>query len=131
MCLLFYSKFRERTKNMSFSCLFCDCKFSTDIWSKLRKWILEKTGYKIDFTKENILFGFTGLNNKALNCLLLIVKQTLYNTKLQNKVPYFPPFKLAIINYYKNEKYIAEAKCTFENFRRKWLSLQSLFCNEI
>ena len=27
ICLLFDSKFGERTKNMSFSCLFCDCKF--------------------------------------------------------------------------------------------------------
>ena len=105
---------------------FCDCKFSINIWSELEKWILTNTGYKINFTKENILFGFQGANNKAMNCLTFIVKRTLYNNKLQNKVPYFPQVKISLINYYKKEKYIAETNCLYGNFQKKWTSLKRL-----
>ena len=76
---------------------FCDCKFSINIWSELENWILTNTGYKINVTKENILFGFQGANNKARNCLSFIVQRTLYKNKLQNEVPYFPQVKISLI----------------------------------
>ena len=95
--------------------LFAIFTFSIDIWSKLQKWILDKTSNKINFTSENILFGFTGSNNKDLNCILLVAKQTLYNTKLQNKVPYLPPWSSAIMNY-KNEKIYSRSKMYFRKF---------------
>ena len=106
---------------------FCDCPFSKKIWSELEKWILAKTGYGIAFTKNNIMFGFQGSNNKAMNCLSFIVKRTLYSNKLQNKVPCFPYFKSSIINYYRNEKYIAESKCHNDKFQKRWISLKNLF----
>ena len=81
---------------------FCDCHFSKNIWSELEKLILAKSGYDIVFTKSNIMFGFQGSNNKAMNCLSFIVKRTLYNDKLHNKVPCLPHFKSSIINYYRN-----------------------------
>ena len=106
---------------------FCGCHFSKNIWSELEKWILAKTGYDIVFTKSNIMFGFQGSNNKAMNCLSFIVKRTLYNDKLHNKVPCFPHFKSSIINYYRNEKDTAESKCHNDKFLKKWISLKSLF----
>ena len=110
---------------------FCDCKFSINIWSELEKWILANTGYKINFTKENILFGFQGANNKAMNCLTFIIKRTLYNNTLQNKVPYFPQVKISLINYYKKEKYIAETNCLYGNLKKKLMSLKRLFDKQI
>ena len=107
--------------------LFCECTLSNNIWSELEKWILLKTGFKIEFKRENILFGFQGQNNQALNCLSFVVKRTLYRNKVQNKIPYFSQFKSSITTYYKHEKLIADSKCRSENFKKKWISLANLF----
>lgn len=109
--------------------LFCDCTFSRNIWSELEKWIYRKTGFKVEFKQENILFGFQGHHNKALNCLSFVVKQKLYKIKFQNKIPYFFQFKSSIINYYKHEKLIAESNCHCESFKKKWISMKNLFDN--
>ena len=65
-----------------------------------------------------------------MNCFSFIVKRTLYNNKLQNKVPYFPQVKISLINYYRNEKYIAETKCLYGNFQKKWMSLKRLLLDK-
>ena len=106
---------------------FCECNFSSNIWSELEKLIFAKTGFKIKFTKENILFGFKGSNNNAFNCLSIVVKRTLYNNKLQNKIPYFSQFISSITNYYRKEKYIAMSKCREDKFKEKWIILSKLF----
>ena len=37
-----------------------------------------------------------------------------------------PQLKISLINYYRNEKYIAETKCLYGNFQKKWMSLNRL-----
>ena len=108
---------------------FCECHISLRIWDELRKWILRKTFNRINFSKENILFGFQGSQNKALNCIVFIAKKTLYSNKFQNRVPYFLQFRSAITNYYRNEEYIAilRGNHMYNSFRKKWFGLDKMF----
>ena len=108
---------------------FCECHISLRIWDELRKWILRKTFNRINFSKENILFGFQGSQNKALNCIVFIAKKTLYSNKFQNRVPYFLQFRSAITDYYRNEEYIAILKGNhmYNSFRKKWFGLDKMF----
>ena len=107
--------------------LFCECQLSSRIWTSLSHWISRKTDNRIEFSSKNILFGFKGSQNKALNCIMFVVKKLLYSNKMQNKVPYFLQFKSAIIDYYRSEEYIAIMKGNYISFRKKWISLDKMF----
>ena len=106
--------------------LFCECQPSLRLWSQLQDWILQKTGINLKFTRENILFGFRGSHNNALNCILIKVKQTLYNSRQSAKPPSFAKCKLSIIQYYLQEKYIAQINCRYNQFEKKWCSFKNM-----
>ena len=106
--------------------LFCECQPSLLVWSQLQCWILQKTGIKLNFTRENILFGFRGSNNNALNCILIKVKQTLYNSRQFAKPPSFAKCKSSITQYYLQEKYIAQINCRLDQFDKKWCSFKNM-----
>ena len=86
--------------------LFCECQSSLYLWSCLQRWILQKTGVNLRFTKENILFGFRGPHNNALNCILIKVKQEQYRFRQSKKPPSFVKCESVIVQYFKQEKYI-------------------------
>ena len=110
--------------------LFCECYCSKIIWSKLEEWIFRKTGNRLKFEKENIVFGFKGPHNDALNCIIIVVKKVIYSNRFQNKLPIFVKCKSAIIDYYKKEKYVADSNCKGFNFDKKWFNLKNMLCIE-
>ena len=100
--------------------LFCECKDVVILWSQLELWILQKNDFVVKFAKENILFGYQGLHNSALNCIIIKTKQLIYNSRQQNRPPSFSKLKLSLIDYYKQEKYIAETNRNINKFDKKW-----------
>ena len=108
---------------------YCFCNYSNIIWSKLECWILNSTGVKITLSNQNKLFGFCGLNNNALNCILIVVRQEIYFAKLQNKLPLFEQIVSAVRRYYEMEKYIYQTNLKERKFVKKWLLLRKLFGN--
>ena len=100
--------------------LFCECKDVVILWSQLELWILQKNDFVVKFAKENILFGYQGLHNSALNCIIIKTKQLIYNSRQQNRPPSFSKLKLSLIDYYKQEKYIAETNGNINKFDKKW-----------
>ena len=68
---------------------FYKCEITKEIWSKIMRWISDRTQTQIVFCIENILFGFQEQRNDALNCILIVVKHQLFWYKLNGKVPRF------------------------------------------
>ena len=86
----------------------------------MEDWILRKNDFVVKFTKENILFGFQGAQNNALNCIMIKVKQMIYNSRQQSRSPSFSKLKSSLLDYYKQEKYIAETSGSINKFDKKW-----------
>ena len=85
--------------------VFCNWQFITRIWSRIERWIEDKTGEHIILNDQHKLFGFKGSNNSALNCILIIIRQEIYSAKLRNILPSFSLIELSIKDYYKERAY--------------------------
>ena len=109
--------------------VFCLCHYSNVIWSKLESWILDNTGQKIILSNQNKLFGFCGLNNNALNCILIVVRREICFAKSQNKLPLFEKIISALKLYYEMEKYIYQTNLKEKKLLKKWFLLRKLFEN--
>ena len=107
--------------------LLCDCTYVKPIWDKLENWISTGTRNVIKFSLQDKLFGLRGSNNYALNCILIVVRQMIYNCKIKKQLPVFENIKISIVKYFKNEKYIAESNCRTNKFFRKWFQFRDLF----
>lgn len=58
--------------------MMCGCKYVRDVCGKMKDWLNKISEGKVQFTNENIIFGFKGINNNPLNRITLISKQTVY-----------------------------------------------------
>ena len=107
--------------------LLCECIHVKPIWDKLEQWIYSGTGNKLNFSQRDKLLGVRGSNNHALNCLLIVVRQTVYTYKIKKQLPVFDYIKLLLMDYFKYEKYIADSNCKNDRFARKWFQFRGLF----
>ena len=58
--------------------LYCECRHVNNMWDRLEDWILTETGERLKFSPQNNIFGYTGKSNLALNCILIIMRKTIY-----------------------------------------------------
>ena len=107
--------------------IFCYCPFVNTVWSKLEQWVLNKANIKIKLTNQNKLFGLIGNQNKAFNCILIIVRKEIFTAKCSNQLPLFEKICSAIKKYYEMEKYIARTNLKENLFEKKWVLLQKCF----
>ena len=83
--------------------LICFCPFSVTLWSNLRDKLRNTCGLIIEFTPEEILFGYNNCSKTAfrsLNIIILIAKQYIMHCKWKNITPSFLAF-LEVLKYYK------------------------------
>ena len=106
--------------------LLCDCTHVKPIWDMLENWISTGTRNVIKFSLQDKLFGLRGSNNYALNCILIVVRQNIYNFKIKKQLPVFDNIKMLITKYFKNEKYIAVSNCRINKFEKKWFQFREL-----
>ena len=106
---------------------FYKCEISRKIWNETTNWIYERTQVRIEFTLENIIFGFEDKRNDALNCIVTLIKQQMFIYKLNNKIPSFNIMTKRVLQYYEDEKYIQIISGTYNKFLVKWQALQLLF----
>ena len=107
--------------------IFCNCPFVNMIWSKFEEWVFNKANIKIKLTNQNKLFGLIGSQNKALNCILIILRKEVFTAKCKNQVPSFEKIFSSVKNYYDMEKYIARTSLKENLFKKKWLHLKKCF----
>ena len=55
---------------------------SDRVTATLENWIWTKTSEILKFSSENKIFGLVGKNNYALNCIMIIVRKTVYDCKI-------------------------------------------------
>ena len=84
-----------------------------------------REGY-VDFSLENIMFGFKGRNNNPLNVVCLLVKQKIYNMSRKGQKPNFKIIHREIVKYYQASKYIAFINNDQPKFYAFWSSFHTL-----
>ena len=102
------------------------CNFSRNIWSKIETWISSPL-FTLKFTPQNILFGYKEKRNDALNCIIILVKQQLYFSRLNKTIPDFKKIQKVIQTYYLDECYIYDMNGKRKDFTLKWSMLKHLF----
>ena len=107
--------------------LLYDCIHSRKVWEELAKWLKKLAEGNIDFTSENIILGFKGMNNNPVNVICLIVKQNIYTMSRKGKKPNFECIQKEILKYYQACKLIAFTNNTQPKFFAFWSSLHTLF----
>ena len=106
--------------------LFVECPYTKEFWNKINIWYANMTGITVNLNKLNILFGQDLQKFPALNIVILVAKQYLFQCSFNDKLPFLTPFieKLKItkdIEYviaYKNEK--------LYKHNNKWGELQNI-----
>ena len=107
--------------------LFVSCDIVHNIWNQLEKWIYEKTGLLLNYSKKEIIFGKKGRQFVAPNMIIFIAKLYIYKQKMRNGSLLLHFIQQEIVNYYNLEKYIFCKEGKFTKFSDRWKSLEKLF----
>ena len=100
--------------------LFYECNTVQHFWTNLALYMTEKRAeIQTDWNITDILFGNKKFD-KALNKILLMAKQFIFNQKLKDKQPLLINFKTYLLFHYKSEKYIAQKNLELEKFNKDW-----------
>ena len=87
--------------------LFYDYNKVREHWRNLEKWILTKTGIRISFTKNKIIFGvIVDKMSKHINWLILNVKYYVFSTKIVKINVCINTIKVVLGKKFQIEKYI-------------------------
>jgi hypothetical protein len=54
------------------------------LWKKLSNWIFEKSGKRMEFNVQTIIFGFPEKENMLLNFIILLVKRYIFQYSRKN-----------------------------------------------
>ena len=73
------------------------------------------------------MFGFSGSNNNALNCILMVVRQKKISAKLRNQLPSVDIILSAVKRYYEMEKCIYQTNLRESKLKKKWFHFRKYF----
>jgi hypothetical protein len=59
--------------------LFFHCPFVARIWTCLSSWILQKTGTRVQFDLQSVLFGLLSDCDKIINLIIILVKRCIFS----------------------------------------------------
>ena len=107
--------------------LFFDCVEAQNIWKNLTEWIRTKTGNKLDFTREKILFGYFEKRNDVVNLIINTTKWNIFKCKLSKKTPHFEHVKRDITNAYNIDRCNSYLTCDYSKFMKYWSICHCLF----
>ena len=67
--------------------------------------------------------------DKALNFILLVIKDYIFKQKYKGERPYTDGFKRSLKYHFNTEKYISVRNCEQEKFKKRWMFYENLFEN--
>ena len=103
--------------------IFFYCTSVLRLWEKLSDWIFEKSGKRMEFNVQTVIFGFSEKDNMVLNLIIPLVKKYIFQYSRKNVNIDFNNVLICIHNYY-----ILEGKLTELTFyQRKWSKWKCLF----
>ena len=101
--------------------LFLNCTVSKNIWRDVYKYMYDKTGIQIEFSKEQMLLGIIDFEySEMYNNIFTIVKQCLYAARCLNVKPNTVAIVRRINENIEAEKIIAQKNNVVITFERKW-----------
>ena len=103
--------------------LFVDCEFSQNIWNNLLLNFGEAVNAPSVISPKQILLGDVSFSN-LLNHLIIIVKKTIYDCKLKEKIPTFEHFKANVKIAKQVEFYIAKRNQCTRKALLKWQNIE-------
>ena len=99
------------------------------LWSELSLHIYRKTSERVGFNVSNIILGEIPLSidNKAMNFIILYVKQYIFICLMQSKEPNLVGLLCHLKLKYHVEKYAAIQKFKMHNFDKSWVMWKNIF----
>ena len=109
--------------------VFTSCDKTRILWSELSLHIYRKTSERVGFNVANIILGEIPLSvdNKAMNFIILYVKQYIFICLMQNKEPNLVGLLCHLKLKYHVEKYAAIQKFKMHNFDKSWVMWKNIF----
>ena len=105
--------------------MFCDCSFVKEFWSYVNRRYLNVLLNNVDLSAVQIIFGDPNLtiNKDITNHLILIAKQFIYESRVNNTPIIYTLFDRKVETICKLEKMIAVRNNSLVVFERKWNAL--------
>ena len=105
--------------------MFCDCSFVKEFWSYVNRRYLNVLLNNVDLSAVQIIFGDPNLtiNKDITNHLILIAKQFIYESRVNNTPIIYTLFDRKVETICKLEKMIAARNNSLVVFERKWNAL--------
>lgn len=108
--------------------VFIACDKVQTLWSDLSLHIYRKTSERVGFNVSNVILGDLPLsnNNRVINFIILYVKQYIFISLMQNKMPNFLGLLSHLRIKYHVEKYAAIQNQKLRNFEKLWLTWKNI-----
>lgn len=106
--------------------IFWECDKVESIWREMKTW-LRTIDVEMSFTKTQVMFGIKGKHNNAINAIIILVKNIIYNCSKRGFFPNISYIKSQITQYYNITKYIYINRDQEAYFVKLWSSLHMLF----
>jgi hypothetical protein len=78
------------------------------LWEKLSDWIFQKSGKRMEFNVQTVIFGFSEKENMVLNLIILLVKRYIFQCSRKDVNIDFNNVLVCIHNYYTLERKLTE-----------------------
>ena len=105
--------------------LFFECIFSQLFWNKVKNLFYEKNIYQEPLSLNSVFIGDTRKESPTIvNHIIILGKQFIYKSKLQETIPRYNALKLEIDYTYQTEEYIAMKNSSEESFHLKWSTIR-------
>lgn len=108
--------------------VFIACDKVQTLWSDLSLHIYRKTSERVGFNVSNVILGDLPLsnNNRVINFIILYVKQYIFISLMQNKMPNFLGLLSHLRIKYHVERYAAIQNQKLRNFEKLWLTWKNI-----
>jgi len=105
-------------ERQTFIHLFCTCEKAQRLWSEIKLWTRQTTGYVLETTPSRIIFGTQ--KNAVLDLIMNITKMFIYSNKMSQSTPRVEGLIRKIEEARSLEKYIATKNNEMAKFEKKW-----------
>ena len=108
--------------------IFTTCDKIHTLWTELSLHIYRRTAVSVEFNLSNIIFGELPLtcHNKAINYIILSMKQYLFSSLMLKKVPTLIGFLCHFKVKFNVEKYAAIQSFKLHKFEKEWDVLKNI-----
>ena len=137
---LFFCKIKEspmctfcHVEEESILHLFWECPVVLTFWEKIERLLQEKCHIcaRLKISEQLVIFGSEKNihTDKILDFIIMLGKFFIYKCRFKNTCPTAEGFVAFLKLRYADEIYTSKVYLDFENFQKKWMPYDNIFCN--